>query len=290
MGTVLIDGKLDVGKVDDVEIDGSGICGDDLRKVHYLLLCSFGGIRRCVEIDRIERYAALGDHIARNGRIDASGKKEHSLAVCTNGHSAGAGNGFRVDISLVAELYVKEDVGLSDIDLERRKSIQYGFPEICRNLHGIEGVSLVSSSAYDLEGLTGIAVHIAPVFDGLLTELLLALGLVHYDRADVDDPEDVLEFFDDFVEIKGSSAFILGALQIDPSGRFPCEEFTGNCLHCGVYVSDKGILEKIPVIALDAYFRVFDQECVEYLFVHVRHYNTVLPIHIKKKACFMRAT
>ena len=34
MGAVLIDGKLDVGKVDDVEIDGSGICGDDLRKVN----------------------------------------------------------------------------------------------------------------------------------------------------------------------------------------------------------------------------------------------------------------
>ena len=50
MWAFFINIKLDIGKVDYMQLDRSCIFGNLLCKIHYLLFCPLAGVRRCMEI------------------------------------------------------------------------------------------------------------------------------------------------------------------------------------------------------------------------------------------------
>ena len=57
-----------------MQVDRSGVTGNDLRQIHYFLFCTLAGVRRCMEIYRIDLDTSLGDHIACHRGIDTTGQ------------------------------------------------------------------------------------------------------------------------------------------------------------------------------------------------------------------------
>ena len=57
-----------------MQVDRSGVTGNDLRQIHYFLFCALAGVRRCMEIYRIDLDTSLGDHIACHRGIDTTGQ------------------------------------------------------------------------------------------------------------------------------------------------------------------------------------------------------------------------
>ncbi len=72
MRTFFINIKLDIRKIDGMQIDRSCITGYLSCQIHNLLLRTVRGIRRCMEVHRINLNATLGDHITGNRRIDTA--------------------------------------------------------------------------------------------------------------------------------------------------------------------------------------------------------------------------
>ena len=70
MRTLLVNVHLNICKINNMEVDGTGIPGDDPCQVHHLLFGPVTGVGRGMEIDRIDFYPSFGYHIARHRGID----------------------------------------------------------------------------------------------------------------------------------------------------------------------------------------------------------------------------
>ena len=69
MRTFLIYCQLNIRKIDDVQINRPAVTGNQSGQIHHLLFCPLTGIGRCMEINCINFYPPLTDHIAGNRRI-----------------------------------------------------------------------------------------------------------------------------------------------------------------------------------------------------------------------------
>ena len=74
MRTFLVDMKLDIRKIHNVQLNGSRILRHLLRQVNDLLFCPLAGVRRCVKIGGLDGHSPLGDHIARYRTVNSAGK------------------------------------------------------------------------------------------------------------------------------------------------------------------------------------------------------------------------
>ena len=98
-----------------MQIDRSGIFGNDLCQIHDLLLGALRRIRRRMKIGRIDGNTALCNHVACHRAVDSAGKKQHGFSVCSDRHTSRSRNDRRVHIDLVADLDIKHHLRLMDI-------------------------------------------------------------------------------------------------------------------------------------------------------------------------------
>ena len=76
------------------------------------------------------------------------------------------------------------------------------------------------------------------------------------------------ELFDRHIEVEVTLFLIVITLQEDSSGSFAGDVSSGDGLHGGTYMCAESIFEEISVISFDADLGIFDQKCIEYLFIH----------------------
>ena len=125
---------------------------ENTGKIQHLFARPLAGIRKGIEVHRIHAHAALGDHPARHGAVNAAGKQQRSLAVGPYRHAAHRGNGMGIQVGQVADLHRKHDLRVFHVHLEPRQTLQ----QICAHLHvdggRIHGIALVAAARVDLKG------------------------------------------------------------------------------------------------------------------------------------------
>ena len=72
MRAFFINSKLDIRKIDNMQLDRSCIGRYQACKVNYLFFRSLTRIRWCMEISCLDLNASLGNHIAGNRTVDSS--------------------------------------------------------------------------------------------------------------------------------------------------------------------------------------------------------------------------
>ena len=70
---LFINRQLNLRKIDDMQIDRSAVTCYQLCKIYNLLLCALAGVRRRMEINRVNLDASLCNHKSGNWRIDTAG-------------------------------------------------------------------------------------------------------------------------------------------------------------------------------------------------------------------------
>ena len=78
----------------------------------------------------------------------------------------------------------------------------------------------------------------------------------------------MFKLFDSKIKVEIAFFLIVITLQEDSSGSFAGNVSSGDGLHSGTDMCAESIFKKIPVISFDAYLGIFDQKCIEYLFIH----------------------
>ena len=73
MRALIVDIKLDIRKVDDMQLDRSGIFCHFLCKIHNFLFCTFACIRRRMEVSSLKAYSTFGYHVSCNRAVDTAG-------------------------------------------------------------------------------------------------------------------------------------------------------------------------------------------------------------------------
>ena len=101
-----------------------------------------------------ELDAALGDHVGRDGRVDAAGEQADRHAAHADRQTARALFSGAVDIGrIVANLNVDDELGVVDIDLARRERLMQRAADLLGDLDRRQGEGLVGALALDLEAL-----------------------------------------------------------------------------------------------------------------------------------------
>ena len=105
-------------------------------------------------MDALNFYAALGDHIARDWRVDAAREEHCRASACAGRKAARAGNRGTVDIGRrLADLDVHNVGGIMDIDRDVREFFCDPAADFLGDLDGVEGEALVRAFGLDLEAL-----------------------------------------------------------------------------------------------------------------------------------------
>ena len=78
----------------------------------------------------------------------------------------------------------------------------------------------------------------------------------------------MFKLFDSKIKVEIAFFLIVITLQEDSSGSFAGDVSSGDGLHGGTYMCAESIFEEISVISFDADFGIFDQKCIENLFIH----------------------
>ena len=115
MRTLLVNIQLNICKVYDMKRNRAGIAGNQLCQINHLLLCTVTGIGRCMEINCINLYAPLGNHIACYRAVDSAGQKKHGFSVRSHRHTAGARNHQGVNIDYLSNLNLQKNLWLMHI-------------------------------------------------------------------------------------------------------------------------------------------------------------------------------
>ena len=105
-------------------------------------------------MDALDFHAALGDHIARDRRVDAAREEHCRAAARAGGKAARAGNGGTVDIGrCLADLDVHNVAGIVHIDRDVREFFCNPAANFLGDLDGVEGEALIGALGLDLEAL-----------------------------------------------------------------------------------------------------------------------------------------
>ena len=150
--TVVIDGKLDIRERNEVKRHIAGIFGDLFRKIDHLFPCAFACVRITVEMYRVERNAAFGDHIARDGTVDPAGEEEHGSSVRTDRHSSDRFHFLAVQIRVsFPDLHAEHDLGMMNVDLKGGKRLKQLMPEFPADHLGVIWKTFIRTSCKHLE-------------------------------------------------------------------------------------------------------------------------------------------
>ncbi len=118
-----------------MEPDRSCISRHDPGQIHDLLLRTFAGIRRRMEISRLDPDSPLGDHIACHRAVDPAGQQKHRLPVGSHRHPACSGNDLGIDIYLVPDLNIQHHVWMMHIHPGLRKRVKDRLSQVTVDLH-----------------------------------------------------------------------------------------------------------------------------------------------------------
>ena len=187
MRAFLINVKLNIGKVNGMQINRTRVAGYLSCKIHYLLLRTVTGIWGCMEVNCINLYASLGDHIACNRGINTAGQKEHCLAVTADRHSAGARNFHRININLFTDFNVEHNIRMMNIHAHFRKRIEDYSTHFTVYLLGIHRIILPCTTGIYLEGNVLIRIVLVHIINHGPGKLLKAFILYMDDRTDSAD-------------------------------------------------------------------------------------------------------
>ena len=251
----VIDRQLNIREIYDMQTDRAGVGSDLLREIHDLLLRTLRGIGRRVEICRVQRDTALRDHPARDRRIDPAGQKEHCLAGRPDRHAARSRNDLRINIDLIADLNVKKDLRIMDVDLHRRIGHEDRLSELRIHLHGRQRIFLVHTSRLHLECGCASRMLFADVGYDIGAQLFDIFFFVNDDRANSHDPEDMLQDIDRLVKIPVPSA-----IDINSPARLRDVKISVDARKERADPLCERILKKMTVVSLDADLAVFDQK------------------------------
>ena len=98
MRTLLIDIKLDISEIHHMQVDRTGIPGNQFRKIHNLLFCSLAGVWRRMEIYRIDHHATFCDHVTSHRAVDTARQQKHGFSVRSHWHTARSRNHHGINI------------------------------------------------------------------------------------------------------------------------------------------------------------------------------------------------
>ena len=155
VGTALfVDRKLNVGERHDIEVDRTGIAGQNMREINDFLLCLLTRVGEGMVVDRLDPHTPSRHAIACDRRIKTARQQQHPAARAADGHA------------LRTVLYRREDIRKAvfaniDLDVElwmRQVDFVFGAPlehisaEIGAYLRGILLQRLVRTVDGDAEG------------------------------------------------------------------------------------------------------------------------------------------
>ena len=201
MWAFFIDIKLDIGKVDYMQLDRSCIFGNLLCKIHYLLFGPLAGVRRCMEIGCLQSDATFGDHITCNRTVDSTGKQKHRGSVGSDRHSTRSRNDLRIDIDLFSDFYVKQYIRMMDVYTDLRECIQDGFPKVIVDLHRFLWIGFFCTAGFHFKCDVLIRIYFIHICDHIFFQFFKSFILYADNRADPDDSEYSLQSFYYFVPI-----------------------------------------------------------------------------------------
>ena len=97
---------------------------------------------------------ALGDHVARNRRVDAAGEQAHRVAAHPERQAARGALGGGMDIGgVLADLDIDRQLRVVDVDAQVRKRVVQLAADPLADLNGAHGEALVGALCLDLEAL-----------------------------------------------------------------------------------------------------------------------------------------
>ena len=115
MRAFLINGKLNIGKINHIELDASCISGCKPCKVNYFLLSPLTCVRWCMEIHSLYLNSSSSHHVSCNRAVNSSRKQAHSLTCCANRQTSLTLYRLRVNICLIPKLYCDELIRILNI-------------------------------------------------------------------------------------------------------------------------------------------------------------------------------
>ena len=154
LAAIVADGLLHLCKADHIDRHPPAVAGHEARKLQNLFLRALGGVGVREEMNALNFYAALGDHVASDRRVDTARQQHRRTSARTCGKTARAGNGGTVDIGrCLADLDVHNVGGIMDIDRDVREFFCDPAADFLGDLDGVEGEALVRALGLDLEAL-----------------------------------------------------------------------------------------------------------------------------------------
>ena len=161
---VVADGLLNLRKSDDIHGHPTAIAGHQAGKLEHLVLGKLAGIGIGEEVNAFQLHAALGDHIAGDGRVDAAGEQHHRPAADARGQAACARLRRAVDIGrMVAHLDINRVFRMPHIHRQRGHGLRNASADFLGNGDGGQGEALVRALGFNLEG-RGAAQIVAQIF------------------------------------------------------------------------------------------------------------------------------
>ena len=106
--------------------------------------------------------------------------------------------------------------------------------------------------------------HLPHIVHYLFLKLIEALILPKHHRADAGYSEHALKCSNRFIEIKFRQR-----VHIDSSLSLVHPELSFDSLQCIPYLSHQGVLEQIPVLALNSYLSILNQKRCKQILIHL---------------------
>ena len=257
MWALVVNIKLDICKINYMETDRSAVFGYQAGKIHDLLFCTLAGVRRCMEIYRIDLNATFCDHVTGNRAVDSARKKQHGFSVCSDRHSACARNGLGIYVNLVTDLNRKIQLRMMNIYTCLRERIQDTSAKLCANFHGANRIGFLCTACPNLKGSVKVRMPLFHIAYYVFGKFLKALLFVDHNRADTYDTEYVLQCVYSLIVI-----IILRAEYIDSSLLFFYFKISLDLGERNLHLMYESIFKTVAVFSLQGDFRIFDQKCM----------------------------
>ncbi len=181
---------LDLGEGDDVHVEPPGPGGQLPGQLQHLVAGQLAGVGGRGEVDHLQLYAPLGDHVGGHRGIDAAGEQAHGAAAHADGQAAGGAHSGGVDVSrILPDLDMDGELRVVNVHRQVGKGVVKLAAHPLAQLDGAHGEALVGPLRLHLEG-PGLRQRPAQIGAGVFQNGLRRLFTGHGPR-DGDNAEDV---------------------------------------------------------------------------------------------------
>ena len=187
MRALIIDIKLNIRKVYNVQTDRTTVACNQFCKVYNFLFCTFACVRRGMEIHCLDLDSTFCDHITCYWTVNTTRKEKHGFSVCSDRHPSRSRNSLGIYINLVTDLYGKCHFRIVYINRCLWERIEDFFTYCCTDFHRGNRVRFFCSSCVYLEGTFVFRISCFHVGNDILCHLIKALIFINDNRADTND-------------------------------------------------------------------------------------------------------